>query len=206
MKLVLISDTHERHEKVNVPHGDVLVHAGDFTMLGEEPYIADFNRWLGYLPHKRKVVIAGNHEMRWTPAKAAMLTNATYLQDSSCVIDGLKFYGSPYTPTFFDWAFMLPRGESMYQHWLKIPHDTDVLITHGPPKGKLDFSDYGKENVGCSDLAVIVEAIKPKLHVFGHIHGAYGQEQANGTTYVNASVVNEKYQPVNEPVVIDVEN
>lgn len=203
MRIVCLSDTHERHRRVEVPDGDVLVHAGDITMLGDPAVLRDFDEWLGLLPHGRKIVIAGNHEMYWSEAKASLLTNAIYLQDSGCEIGGLKFWGSPYTPQFFDWAFMLPRGKSLYEHWLTIPHDTDVLITHGPPQGLLDSVTPDGEHCGDYDLGVVVEAIAPKLHVFGHIHGGYGQRKWGETIYVNASCVDEAYRPVNAPIVVD---
>lgn len=205
MKFVLISDTHERHSQVRVPDGDVLIHAGDFTMLGEEEHIENFNHWLGKLPHKYKVVIPGNHELGWSPAKQALLTNATHvLIDQELMIDGFKLYGSPYTPTFGGWAFMLPRGQSIYEKWLQIPHDTDVLITHGPPRGILDNTPSG-ELCGCSDLRYVVQGINPRLHVFGHIHNGYGvyRDGISRTIFVNAAVVNEQYEPANKPITIE---
>lgn len=202
MRVVCISDTHERHRKVEVPDGDVLIHAGDFTMIGERKWIEDFNDWLGSLPHKHKIVIAGNHDFGMAE-HAALLTNCTYLQDSGVEIEGIKFYGSPFTPTFGRWAFMLDRGKTILEKWLQIPEDTDVLITHTPPYGILDRPMKTYNPCGCEDLAVVVKAIEPKLHVFGHIHGGYG-EHIEGTHYVNASVSNEAYQPVNAPIVTEI--
>lgn len=121
---------------------------------------------------------------------------------------GLKFWGSPIQPWFHDWAFNRWRGSltegSIKKHWDMIPDDTDVLITHGPPKG---FGDrpFGREKpVGCDDLLAAVLRIKPKLHVFGHIHGGYGFDVFNGTIFLNASSVDEAYKPVNSPVVFDI--
>ena len=94
MKIVLISDTHCMHDRLEVPDGDVLVHAGDFTWRGRPQEIDEFNRWLEKLPHKHKLVIAGNHDRMFedNPMRAqSLLTNCTYLQDSGCTIDGISF-------------------------------------------------------------------------------------------------------------------
>lgn len=205
MKIVCISDTHERHRLIPpVPDGDVLVHAGDFTLTGDIRAIADFNEWLGEQPHRYKVVIPGNHELGWCAAKQAILTNAThFLLDSACEIEGVKFYGSPYTPTFMSWAFMLPRGKTLFEKWRAIPEDTDVLITHGPPVGSCDTTHKGGEPLGDLDLAVVVDALPVKLHIFGHIHGSGGQQhRKNGTTFVNASVLDEAYRPNKKEVFV----
>lgn len=211
MKIVLISDTHNQHRRVAVPDGDVLVHAGDITISGEKDVYADFIEWFSSQPHKTKVFIGGNHDFNLEgmhPTNYALsITDPRsihYLFDSGVVIDGIKFYGSPWTPRFFDWAFMLDRGDSIRSKWDLIHHDTDVLITHGPPAGILDRPFGKRAGVGCQDLADAVFRIKPKVHVFGHIHGDYGVKSFNGTTFVNASVVDETYFVCNDPVVVEV--
>ncbi len=124
---------------------------------------------------------------------------------SAVEIDGLKIYGSPWQPRFYDWAFNLNRGAELEEKWRLIPPDTDVLITHGPPHGILDEVErqYYIENTGCEELRKRVEMICPKLHVFGHIHCGYGQIEKFGTEFVNASNCDEEYNPVNLPVIID---
>ena len=97
------------------------------------------------------------------------ITNAHYLCDESLTLDGVKFYGSPWQPRFFDWAFNKDRGAPLKAIWDKIPLDTDVLITHGPPHGILDLT-FDKIKAGCEELLLAVQRIKPKVHVFGHIH------------------------------------
>src|SRR4051794_39961846 len=174
MRIVCVSDTHGYHELTTIPDGDILVHGGDICRHGGLEDVDEFNRWLGTLPHKHKVVICGNHDwcFQEKPAEArARITNAVYLEDSGCEIEGLKFYGSPWTPLFCDWAFMLPRGPKMAAKWSLIPDGLDVLITHGPPEGIRDFNRTG-EPCGCRDLLVRVLDAKPRLHVFGHIHEA----------------------------------
>ncbi len=205
LRVVAISDTHGYHEKLKVPDGDLLIHAGDIAGRGEWRELSDFNIWLGALPHRHKVVIAGNHDFWFErfPGKArAMLSNATYLQDEAVEIEGRLLYGSPWQPEFGDWAFNLPRGEQLARVWQKIPESTDILVTHGPPAGILDLTVNG-DLCGCADLRQRIAEVRPRLHVFGHIHEAYGRIEQDGTTYVNASSVNFRYKPVNEPVVLE---
>lgn len=205
LRIVCISDTHGMHRKLRIPPGDVLVHAGDISMRGEEKTIRDFDQWLGELPHKHKVVICGNHdfcfEIKPELAKTWM-TNAHYLQDQSVIIEGLKFYGSPWQPTFHNWAFNKDRGEKIKTEWDKIPSDTDVLITHGPPFGILDKT-VDNRKVGCEELLLAVNRIKPKIHIFGHIHENYGEIKLNGTHFINPSSCDYNYIPRQQPIVVD---
>ncbi|CAI5736183.1 unnamed protein product [Hyaloperonospora brassicae] len=224
MKVVCVSDTHGLHEEAAaVPDGDVFVHAGDFTDTGERDEVLAFNEYLGRLPHRYKLVIAGNHEssfdrhfyagywhlyghrQQYDPDEVrALLTNALYLEDEAVEIEGYVFYGTPWQPEFCNWAFNLPRGDALLRRWKCIPTDTDVLITHTPPQGHGDR--VGCTNVGCADLLSEVEhRVHPKLHVFGHVHEGYGQSSSpdGKTTYFNASVCTHKYEPVNAPLVFE---
>jgi Icc-related predicted phosphoesterase len=188
MRIVCVSDTHGYHELTKIPDGDILVHAGDICRHGGLEDVDDFNRWLGKLPHKHKVVICGNHDwcFQEKPAEArARITNAIYLQDSGCEIEGLKFYGSPWTPLFCDWSFMLSEPE-LAAKWELIPDGLDVLITHGPPLGFRDMTGRG-EPAGNSTLRDRVSKVKPRLHIFGHIHEAAGRTELEGTIYLNAA-------------------
>jgi Icc-related predicted phosphoesterase len=200
VRIVCISDTHGQHAKLSVPDGDILVHAGDFMAFGDAPKeIVDFNHWLGKQPHRIKVVIAGSHDLmfeRHSGAAKELLNNAIYLENSSTELMSLKFWGSPVQPEFNNWAFNVARGAAIRRYWQMIPEDTDVLVTHGPPFGLLDQSHPSTAHLGCEELAKAVERIKPRLNVFGHIHGGHGQVTANGTRFLNASVVNEAYQLV----------
>ena len=189
-----------------VPKGDILIHAGDFTDYGTFEQAADFNLWLGQLPHPHKIVIAGNHDFCFesNPQEAkALLTNGIYLQDQEIEIRGIKFYGSPWTPVFFDWAFMANPGPQMANIWSKIPNDTDVLITHGPPKGICDLTDQG-DNAGCQELLAALNTVKPKYHIFGHIHEGRGINKNNGITFLNASNIDSNYQKLYPAVVLDI--
>ena len=215
MKIVLISDTHGLHSKMThpMPEGEVLIHAGDFTNVGSLVDVARFDQWLGSLDYKHKIVIAGNHERGWDKTGRSLsnnLSNAHYLEDSSINIDGVNFYGSPWTPTFgWDWAFNADRGNAIRRKWAMIPDAglVDVLITHGPPMGILDEAGplwQCSPHVGCEDLAKQVTISAPKVHVFGHIHNGYGQRQIGQTLYVNAAICDEDYRPVNAPIIVEI--
>ena len=203
ISIVVISDTHGFHDSVEVPMGDILVHAGDLTRHGTMEDVEAFSRYLGTLPHEVKIVIAGNHDFcfeRDRKACVAKLTNAIYLQDEAVTVHGIRFYGSPWQPWFFDWAFNLQRGPEIRAKWDLIPENTDVLITHGPPFGIGDRITQG-EHVGCKDLLDVVEEVKPKLHIFGHIHEGYGLRSNRHTDFINASICDSLYQPLNRPIV-----
>lgn len=208
-RIICLSDTHNCCEQIKVPDGDILIHAGDATNSGTSDEIAAFNRWFAALPHRRKIFVAGNHdwlfEINNNFARKLLDKKIVYLQDSFVEIEGLKIYGSPWQPRFFNWAFNLNRGAELAAKWRLIPAGIDVLITHGPPEGILDEVSRacGIENTGCEELRKRVEEIKPKLHVFGHIHCGYGQKSEFGVRFVNASICDESYEPTNAPVVID---
>ena len=206
MRIVAISDTHSRHQGLIVPDGDILIHAGDTTMQGTVREIIEFNAWLGTLPHPVKIVCAGNHD--WLFEKdlglaRGLLSNARYVEDRLITPRGLRIYVSPWQPRFYDWAFNLDRGEPIKAKWDLIPSELDVLVTHGPPYGILDISGYSGEHVGCEELRQAVERVRPRVHIFGHIHHSYGVTVYDGMKFVNASICDEGYRPTREPVVID---
>ena len=236
IKLVLISDTHNRHREILLPEGDILVCAGDFSSFGAKQEVVDFSEWLGSLPFKHKIVVPGNHETSFDAAchrgarsRKIILDNTTvnvsssdalgWLTNCHILIDRaleleinsrkIKFYGSPYTPEFCGWAFNSTSSE-LQEKWKQIPEDAEVIITHGPPLGILDecppdypFYDSPGRRVGCKHLLERVLQIKPKLHVFGHIHHSYGQQNVNGIHFVNAAICNEQYWPSNPPIVFE---
>ena len=204
-KIVCISDTHGGHEKFTIPSGVILLHAGDFSKRGKESEIVAFNDWLGTLPHQHKIVIAGNHDfgMETFPEKAhAWLSNAHYLNDQEITIEGLRIWGSPITPWFFDWAFNRYRGADIRKHWDMIPEGIDILLTHGPPAGILDITTQGKA-VGCEDLMQTIQKIRPRLHVFGHIHEAHGRVETEHTLFLNASLMDIRYQPTQTAWIVE---
>ncbi|MBK8100718.1 MAG: metallophosphatase domain-containing protein [Planctomycetes bacterium] len=205
MRIVCLSDTHGLHDRIEVPDGDLLIHAGDATGMGTVAQIAAFDQWLLRLPHRHKVVIAGNHDWLFQrdPGLArSLLRSATYLQDTAVEIEGFRIHGSPWQPWFWDWAFNLERGPQLAAKWALIPDGIDVLVTHGPPAGILDRTARG-EAVGCADLRTALLRVRPRLHVFGHIHEAYGRHVADGCTFVNAANCDLQYEPVQPPIVVE---
>jgi len=201
IRVVAISDTHGHHEQLRLPPGDLLLHAGDLTHSGTLDEVSELDAWLGQQPHPHKIVIAGNHDWCFEekPEEArARLGNATYLMHEACEVLGLKIFGSPWQPWFLDWAFNLPRGPELAAKWAQIPDDTDLLMTHGPPRGLGDLGSNG-EHLGCDDLARRVREVAPRLHVYGHIHEARGQWREDGVTFVNASA----WDIAQGPIVID---
>lgn len=209
LRIVCLSDTHNCHEQISVPDGDILIHAGDATIRGTIDEIVFFNEWFANLPHPHKIFVAGNHDWLFETsnhlARTLLDSSIHYLQDSAIEIANLKIYGSPWQPRFFDWAFNLMRGAELAEKWELIPNDTDVLITHGPPFGILDEVQqrYWIENTGCEELRKRVEAIRPKLHIFGHIHCGYGSIEKFDVEFVNASNCDENYEPTNPPIVLN---
>jgi Icc-related predicted phosphoesterase len=214
-RIVCLSDTHNCNEQIEVPDGDILLHAGDATINGTQYEVEAFLSWYSSLPHKYKIFVAGNHDWLYETENhiAKLMTakfNIKYLQDSFVEIEGLKIYGSPWQPRFFDWAFNLNRGAELAEKWKLIPLDTNILITHGPPHGILDEvpRKFFVENTGCEELRKRVETLaefgKLKLHLFGHIHCGYGQDEQFGVKFVNASTCDEEYKPTQPPIVLEV--
>lgn len=217
-RIVAISDTHGMHLGVPIPDGDVLIHCGDFCSHGTYQDAVKFIGWFQTHPHKHKIFIAGNHDLVLEQGSfndisaltEVMLYDSTfYLNDSGVNLHGLNFWGSPVQPRFFNWAFNRGRGLEIKQHWDKIPANTDVLITHGPPYGILDEAPRvaGFDNVGCKDLLNAVNDLDIKLHMFGHIHFPGGKvltTPKSKTLFANAALANEEYKIVNKPLVFDI--
>jgi len=219
IRFVHISDTHSLTSHIeSIPEGDVLLHTGDFTMRGGEQEVIDFNEWLGTLPHKHKIVIAGNHELTFDPnfvrekgesdKMKALLTNCIYLEDSSITVYGVKIYGSPYQPKFGNYAFPLERGQEALEKWNAIPNDVDILMTHGPPLGFGDIAKRkGTQTVRCGCmhlLQTIRERVLPKYHLYGHIHEDYGVRTDGQTVFVNAAYAGDHHGPSDKkPIVFD---
>lgn len=186
MRIAAVSDLHAAWWMINYyPPADVFVFAGDFSNIGHPRELYDFSLWIKQLPYEKKIIVAGNHDRVCEEFCTLDITlyfkkvGAIYLYESGVEIDGVKFWGSPWTPQFFDWSFM-GGPEEMEKRWALIPDDTDVLITHGPPYGILDQSNV---RAGCSELRERLEIVKPRIHIFGHIHEARGMEVAPWGTY-----------------------
>lgn len=211
MRLVCISDTHNKLAKLTLPPADLLVVAGDITNMGTAQEFIVFNHVVGQIKDKYRfgvLVIPGNHDLG--AAKdfnfvKGLLTNVAYfIHHEEVIIDGKRFFGSAYTPRFCNWSFNLDRGPAIKAKWDLIPNGIDVLITHGPPYGILDETLPNDEHVGCSDLFDAVMRVKPQVHIFGHIHNSYGIKDFNGTTFINACSCNEMYLANNKPIEIEI--
>lgn len=192
LRIYHIGDTHGNHDLLKVPSNiDMIIHSGDesnyLNPYKNEPETRDFLEWYGNLDIKYKVFVAGNHSTaickNLITRKEIEEKGIIYLENEEVVIEGYKIWGSPFSPTFGNWAFMKSRN-TINRLWDNIPDDTDILITHSPPQGVLDLTYHGVElkQVGCSALMKRVMKIKPKLHLFGHIHNTQEGLQNAGTT------------------------
>ncbi|RXK55888.1 metallophosphoesterase [Oleiharenicola lentus] len=207
MRFVVISDTHGLHAHVNVPPGDVLVHAGDFTGHSTLSEVQDFLSWFGSRSgFAAKILVPGNHdrlfETHWDLVSALIPKEITCLNDQGCQVGDLHIWGSPVSPRFFNWAFNRDRGTAIARHWEMIPDATDVLITHCPAHGILDRTFDGVA-VGCVDLRRRIESLRLKAHFCGHIHAGYGRTTLQNTIMVNAAICDDSYRPVRAPMVVD---
>jgi len=218
MVITFISDTHNKHRNIKMPKLDnnrtnVIVHSGDFSHSQKQ--FDDFLLWYSELPgYDYRILIPGNHEtmVEKDPEmffRTCKELNLIGLIDQEVVINGVKFYGSPWTPMFYNWAFM-KEDYLLDMYWDKIPKDTNVLITHGPAHGILDgVIHYGVgECVGSYTLSDAIDGLKElKIHTFGHIHCAAGAYKENGILRINASSVTDSYTLTKHgPYIIDYNN
>lgn len=223
-KVLCISDTHGKHSQIPLEWlepADIIIHAGDISNRGGLREIENFCDWFSNLDqYTHKIFIAGNHDwgFKEDPIDATRIVreypNITYLEDSMVEVEGLKIYGSPWQPEFFDWAFNLKRGSELMEKWNMIPSNTDILITHGPAYGMVDWvpprKNYGVKfidggSVGCEDLLdAITTRIKPYYHISGHIHCSYGEVIRDNINFINASTLNEQYMVANKPIIFEI--
>lgn len=208
MEIICISDTHLAAPLLHP--ADLLIHAGDMTYQGTQKETTQTLEWFRSIRHQfdKIVVVPGNHELGWEADFLARKADfaaigVDLLYDEAVEYEGLSIWGSPVQPRFFDWEFNRNRGADIKQHWDKIPLETNILITHGPPFGIGDLTPRG-EHVGCQDLLDKVRSLPNlRLHVFGHIHEGRGVTLLNGVSYVNACIMDGRYRPVHGPIVIN---
>lgn len=225
-KIVCLSDTHEMHHKVQVPDGDILIHAGDFCGRGlAASEVGNFLYWLDDQPHETKIVVPGNHDViletddsirkEFEKSGVHLLIDEEYTNKSS----GLKFYGVPWTPDFYPDLWGFQSRNAPLDYWDRIPEDTDVLISHGPPFGAADQIDpgnttdlssrpkaasVGSAHLGCKRFAsVLSDFASPLTIICGHIHGSYGKHFLDHHTIYNVSICTELYIPSNTPTVLE---
>ncbi|KAK4869620.1 hypothetical protein LT330_006002 [Penicillium expansum] len=181
--IVCVSDSHNRQP--SLPDGDILIHSGDLTQSGSLKELQATLNWLHAQPHRTKIVVAGNHDMLLDTARddsdQAVSERAqldwgkiVYLENEEITVScangrQLRIYGSPLTPRYGNWAFQYPRNQDVWTG--SVPDGIDMLITHGPPRAHLDLL-----NLGCAHLLRELWRVKPRLHVFGHVHAGAGTE------------------------------
>lgn len=226
MRIVAISDTHTKHEGLTIPECDILVHAGDFSWQGKFFEVRDFIYWFKDQPAKHKILIAGNHELTMDKTHSAhnphvkeMVTrmgDVIYLENSEVVIEGIKFWGTPWTPWFHNWAFngysdadapFHRGGVSLLDVYKEMPEDVNVIISHGPVYGMRDMTLGGDDRTGSVDMRKITAGLNDlRLYISGHIHEARGMEIADGGVhYCNVCTLDRDYETVRVPVVIDID-
>lgn len=197
MKILHLSDTHTWHRKLeHLPEADVVVHSGDFCMAGTDSEAIDFLNWFCDLPYRHKIFICGNHDEALFGATLSGLDdNVHYLYNTGVEIDGVKFYG---VPMFMNDCISGQQDE----FYNDIPVDTDVLITHAPPHGILDFDD--DINYGSKTLAICINELNLRAHLFGHIHRQFGMVRQGNTIFSNAAIMNTTYDTMNFPNIIEI--
>jgi Icc-related predicted phosphoesterase len=204
MKFVAISDQHGILPEI--PECDVLLIGGDVTPVYNHDLNfqwqwldTNFRNWLSMVPARHTIGIAGNHDFVFQAHRTSELFLPWhYLQDSGVEIEDVKFYGTPWVPVLKNWAFY-GTDEKLKEVYGKVPDDTDVLITHGPPRGVGDFSVMGNVHAGCIQLKDELPRINPKIHIFGHIHEGHGDYSANGIITANVSLLDDDYKNVYKP-------
>lgn len=214
MRIVAISDVHERWNAIKIPECDILISAGDYSFHGSPVAVNHFHKWLNEQPAKHIISVQGNHEVGVEKNFELMKDLAImacprvhFIEEGLVVIDGINIWCSAITPWFHNWAYNRNRGEDIQKHWTRIPDSTNILITHGPPKGILDVVPYAdgtpKEEVGCEDLLVRIKEVKPDLHFFGHIHHSHGQKHVDGTSFYNVAICDEMYMATNPITIVE---
>jgi Icc-related predicted phosphoesterase len=218
IKIACISDTHMWGMPLKeLPEADILLHAGDATYRGTIEEVSLFAKEISkhlkdsrYKPAYKKIIfVPGNHDWLFERDEALARqimqdAGVEVLINEAVEFDGFKIWGSPVTPPFHNWAFNWEPNKRIHL-WEQIPEDTDIVITHGPPLYILDeVPEYDKiRHTGCPHLANRLRVVKPKMHLFGHIHESYGVIVKNETKYVNASIMDRRYNPNNKATLVE---
>ncbi len=216
MRIVHISDTHGRWNKLNIPECDILISTGDYSFQGERWMVKDFHAWLSKQDAGYIISVQGNHETwvekNFSEAKAIAEEQCpgVYFVDEALIeIEGIKIFCSAVTPWFYDWAWNKSPKE-LETYWERIPEGINILATHGPAYGildevvRVDRSSYDPpRHVGCPSLLKRIQEIKPDIHLCGHIHCGQGEKHIDGTSFYNSSICDEQYYPSNPITVIE---
>lgn len=227
IRLMCFSDSHGAHLQIpqnSIKPADILLFAGDLSLVGNPANVISFKEWILHLPVQHRVVIAGNLDLTFESSRLDhfetrirhycktqmpldsikslfMGPDIIYLEHGSTEVCGLKIFGSPYTPEFQDWGFQYRLGEGKNK-WCDIPNGTDICMTHGPPKDILDQTSSGF-HAGCPDLLEAINRVKPALSIFGHIHEAHGQTVCNNILFCNVALMNFHNEIAHEPTYVD---
>lgn len=221
MKITFISDVHGKWNKLEIPECDILISAGDYSFTGEQHMVRDFHNWMNKQPAKHRISVQGNHE-KWVEKNFDLAKQMAkeacpgihFVDEGLVEIEGIKIWCSAITPFFHNWAWNRYRGDDIQKHWDKIPSDgsIDLIVTHGPCYGIFDgVQRFNKrtgeieiEYTGCSQLLSKILEIRPKAHVCGHIHEhGGGRLIRDEITFINASICDEHYSPVNKPIILE---
>lgn len=219
MIITALSDTHGLLPPAqHLPVADLFIHAGDICpatnhAIGfQSNWLSHkFSKWLDKVPARYKIIIAGNHDWVWYDSKGmAPELNCHYLENNLIEIEGKRIWGSPWTPHFNDWAFNFRPDDRDQARccWAMMPEKLDILITHGPPAGFCDTITDTGDNLGCPELLAEIMRVRPKHHIFGHIHGGYGSCRSTWggyeTEFHNVSVLNEQYSLANSVTTFEI--
>lgn len=208
-KIICCSDTHSQNltTKWDWPLGDIWIHAGDLSATGSEESLKQVGRQIHQLPYRYKIIIAGNHDRafwehnKYVPTAWRYFPGVIVLEDEWVKIMGLKIYGSSWIK-FKEGKYPF-EIQDLKEKWDLVPDHTDVLVTHMPPKlAQLDVNHHG-ESMGSHSLLEATKRVRPKLHVFGHIHEGAGVYVENDITYVNACLTGRDRKPAYNPVEIE---
>lgn len=207
MKIIHLSDTHGYEPDITLEKCDIAIHSGDADLVSLSGLIR-FCKWFKKQNARYKIYVAGNHDFYLETMASYSKTifkehGIIYLENNLIQIENVIIYGSPYTPRFGNWAFMRERGNDISKIWEQIPENIDILVTHGGPMGILDIAQRTKEHVGCDDLKRFIKNIKPKFHLFGHLHENYGIVKDDNTVYVNSALITDGYVLNHEPHIIE---
>lgn len=220
MRIACVSDMHGNLD-FNIEKCDILLCAGDsfpyykrnrnLECIAQNEFIKNsFIPWIEKQPCEHCVFISGNHDwiFEWTPCLVPSFpSNIHYLQDEEIEIDGIRIYGTPQQPIFYNWAFN-KNYEQLEEYFSMIPEGLDILLSHTAPFGIMDEVNFPnrKGNFGCKILRKRIEEINPKYVVFGHFHNCYGiqkNKEIENITFVNASLLNENYEMTKKPLYIE---
>ena len=206
IKIVVLSDTHGKHNQLPIPKCDLFIFGGDSNITSFDKLL-EFNKWLRKIDATKKIVIAGNHdsflEQMDYYQTCSFFTNAIYLMNNHVKVFGLKIFGSPFSKKFNKWSYMR-QDNNLQMIWNLIEQKTDIILIHGPAYGWLDKNVDG-ENCGSITLRNTIEHIKPKYLICGHIHEDSGILKEKDITIINASALDEKYQLKFEPKMFYIE-